>query len=357
MMPSSRVSRIESPSTWMQALMHPSAPLKPLESFQFQEIEGSGRAAKEVTKIRPNVDAFVYNSSASKYTITPVHAAVVMSYRHGAANVSRSYLVLQHLIDHGADLEAKCSRVSACKIPGYNWLGISGTALDIALTLKAKSRGDWMIDLVTFLYKQSSGAKSLALPMTKVPVVARNVWRELLLNELCSDVTLVCRGQELPAHSCVLACASDYFRQMFTGPWRTQVIDGRLSTNVSADAMRAVLSFIYVGEIEEAVIDAHAEEVFSVAQQYFLADLGKLAEAKLLSSIGVDNLKKLLLLAHLHDATMLKEQCFAFVRQNKVSALTDPSMLCLATENPTLWAEIVTMASANEPAAKRARTQ
>ena len=120
--------------------------------------------------------------------------------------------------------------------------------------------------------------------------------------------------------------------------------------------MRGVLSFMYVGEIEPSLVESQAEDLFSIAQQYFLHELVKQAEVKLLSSIGLESLKRLLLLADLHDAATLKEQCFAYVRRNKVSALTDPSVACLAAEKPALWAELVKTASANEPAAKRKRT-
>ena len=159
------------------------------------------------------------------------------------------------------------------------------------------------------------------------------------------------------AHTCVLASSSDYFRELFTGPWRTQVADdGKLRTQVSADVLRGVLSFVYVGEIDPALVDAKPEEIFSVAQQYFLLELAKLAEARLLDRIGVDTLKGLLVLADRHEAATLKQECFAFVRQNKVSSLTSPDMMKLATEQPALWAEIVEVTSANEPAKKRPRT-
>ena len=335
--------------------------LPTLDSQQHTETEGTGRAAKEVTKINDSARICMgtYNHD---HGCRPLHVAVISFYHHHQQR-QQSFEIIQHLLDHGANLGDKAGFFQLCNVEGFMWMGFrGGTALDLALTLKNEAcsvlikRRSALEELVTFLHEQSSGTKSLALPMTKVPVVARGTWNNLLLNDLCSDVTLVCGETELPAHTCVLASASDYFRQLFTGPWRTQVADGKLSTDVSAGVMRGVLSFMYVGEIDPTLMDSHAHELFSVSQQYFLSDLAKLAEARLVDTIGVDTLKDLLVLADLHAAETLKERCFAFVRQNKVSALTTPSMLSLAAEKPALWAEVVEMASANEPAAKRART-
>ena len=330
-----------------------------LKSKQYTEWEGKGKAATEITKIDTSA---TFCHTDPSYTMTPLHVAIVNCYKQLCDKASME--IVQLLVDHGADLKAAARDISACNIPGYYWLPLNGAALTFALKLKAACMSSESFQatkleaLVAFLHEQlSGGAKSLALPMTRVPSVARETWSGLLLNDLCSDVTLVCADEELPAHTCVLASASEYFRQLFTGPWRTQVADGKLSTSVSAEVMRGVLSFIYVGEIEPALVEREAEAVFSVAQQYFLRELSKLAEARLLGSIGVDTLKRLLVLADLHDAQALKQQCIAFVRQNKVTALTAPSMLGLAGEKPALWAELVEMASANEPAAKRARTE
>ena len=100
--------------------------------------------------------------------------------------------------------------------------------------------------------------------------------------------------------------------------------------------MRGVLSFIYVGEVAPSLVDSQSEALFSVAHQYFLNELVQLAEARLITSIAADTLKGRLVLAQLHDAKALKDRCFAFVRQNKVTALTNPSMLSLAAEQPAL---------------------
>ena len=333
-------------------------------------------------------------SSRLQYSLTPLHVAVITAAASEWAEYKspsgRSYYtnsktghtvwerptiavdpikkILQLLLDHGAELQAKASQIVACNISGFTWKKVSGTALEVALTLKqcthssSPSSGQWcsahiLGELVDLLYRFSNPApKPAALPMTAVPMVTRSTWSHLLLSDMCSDVTFVCGDHELPAHTCVLASASAYFRQLFTGPWNTQVVNGKLATAEPPEVMRAVLSFMYTGEVDSAVVNDQAEALFSVAQQYFLAELATLAEARLLESIEVSTLKQLLVLAHLHDATTLKEQCFDFVRQNKATALTEPSMLSLAGEEPTLWAEVVAMASANEPATKRART-
>eukprot|EP00966_Prymnesium_polylepis_P310354 7170536-Prymnesium_polylepis.1 len=194
--------------------------------------------------------------------------------------------------------------------------------------------------------------------MKQVPAVAIATWENLLLSEVCSDVTFVCGdGESLPAHTCVLASASAYFKQLFTGPWRASQTDGegQLQTSNESAVMRGLLSFIYTGALSTEIADGNTAALYSLSKEYLLPELQRLMEAKLAKSIGPENLRELLLLAHLHQATALKAKCHAFVQLNKVTVLTQPSMLSLAAEKPEVWKELVETVGANEPAAKRPR--
>ena len=163
--------------------------------------------------------------------------------------------------------------------------------MDFVLELKKcdsnSSRKAKLDQIIDKLHQHSSGAtQSHSLQMVKVPAVVASTWRNLLLSPTCSDVTIVCGGgeelpEELPAHTCVLASASEYFSNLFTDRWREQVDDGRLLTRHPADLMRGVLSFIYTGDVPLELVEGQADGLFALANMYFLKELASVAEAKL----------------------------------------------------------------------------
>ena len=138
----------------------------------------------------------------------------------------------------------------------------------------------------------------------------------------------------------VLAAASEYFKALFSGPWASNHADGEVRTSNPAHIMRALLSFVYTGQIDDTLLDTHAETLVGVAAEYGLSALRKLAEQRLIRTLAADTVKSSLQLAHLHEAAELKAACFAFVQRNAATVLTDPEMMSLATEQPALWAEL-----------------
>jgi len=104
--------------------------------------------------------------------------------------------------------------------------------------------------------------------------------------------------------------------------------------------MRAILTFVYTGRLEEGLLDANAPMLVSIASEYHLLALGKLAEQSCIRSLALDNVKSMLQLAHLHEASELKTACHLFVQRHAAAVLTNPEMMSLATEQPALWAEL-----------------
>merc|ERR1711924_21736 len=72
-----------------------------------------------------------------------------------------------------------------------------------------------------------------------------------------------------------------------------------------------------------------------------LVELRRQSEQSCIRSLGLDTVKSLLELAHLHEVQDLKMACFAFVQRNAATVLTNPEIMSLATEKPELWAELV----------------
>jgi hypothetical protein len=137
-----------------------------------------------------------------------------------------------------------------------------------------------------------------------------------------------------------LAAASPYFSAAFEGPWGEQHEDGLWETSNPAPVMKAVLSFIYTGEVMPCVMEQQPEVMFAVASEYSMPELRELCEACCSRSLSFNNVKSMLQLAHLHGSSALKQSCFDFVQKNMAKVLTDPSVFILASEDAELWAEL-----------------
>lgn len=308
-------------------------------------------------------DNIKFVSTAGKTCIvTPLHLAVVNIYFNSGngyshdEQASNARDILDTLLRHGALVQAVASNAHVCNLHVHDDVTgrvstkpVSGmTAGDLALSLKehikycGKEQAASLDRAITTLIAAKRSAGHARLPLVQVPASALATWQHLLSSEAFSDVRFVCTddGTTLHSHRAVLSAASEYFHTLFTGPWASNHADGEVRTSNPAHLMRALLSFVYTGSIDDEVLDTHAESLVCVAAEYGLGELRKLAEQRLIRTLAADTVKSALLLAHLHEAADLKAACFAFVQRNAATVLTDPHMVGLALEQPALWAEL-----------------
>ena len=112
----------------------------------------------------------------------------------------------------------------------------------------------------------------------------------LLFSEKHSDLMFVVKasGERIPAHKCLLSASSVPITALLDGPWAenaTAGVDrapgGAPVTEVSVDesgvAVRALLRFIYTGEVDEAALATDLADVLGLASQHAQAGLGRAA--------------------------------------------------------------------------------
>ena len=320
-------------------------------------------------------------SSSSK--ATPIFMAVRNAYQSfgdpdskfdsDAPRARNAWAIIQHLIDHGADVKRAVDGLVVCNIEGYRWNFPPDhcTPIDLILFLKQhlsydKAQGTFLDTVLDMVQRAAHAAGHVKPPTARVACSVVTTWDSLCLSEKFSDVRFLCSegdGEQevvLHAHKAVLAAASDYFSTLFSGPWADNCVDGAVKTSNSAHIMCAILSFVYTGRLEEGLLDANAPTLVGIASEYRLLALGKLAEQSCIRSLALDNVKGMLQLAHLHEVSELKTACHIFVQRHAAAVLTNPEMMSLATEQPALWAElaakIVPGATQSAGSKKRART-
>lgn len=301
-------------------------------------------------------------------SLSPLHMAVIGCYQskrdpscdYGSHCIARNaFGILTALIEAGANVAARSRNLLLCNMPEYNWMSAPHkcTPCELAAFLKQHLDNSWKSEqticldmVITSLQKAARSAGHLQPKTVPVPQSAFRTWSSLVFSERFSDVRFMCEADdaEIPAHRCVLATASRYFAALFEGPWQENVEGGRLQTSNSAYIMRAVVRFIYTGDIKPEMLDEQATELMGVAAEYELQDLRTLCEKRCLATLSLDNVKERMQLAHLHECKELKRGCFKFVQRNAATLLTSSSMLSLMSEDPALWADM-TKAISNNP--------
>ena len=289
------------------------------------------------------------------YTCSPVHVAIVNAYHHGrmdgiaSRQRSGALMILDLLLDAGADVSATCNQVLFCNVGDLN-ISSPGAPLDpIALTLSLKKvktssihadeRVDMMDEVLMRLVKARQAQKRTPILKTSLPALVANAYSVMCLSDqYYSDITIVCLdGTELPAHCNVLAAASPVLKAAFPKDGSQRLVLNRTST-----VMTAVLQFIYTGQLEEAVLESETATLLSIAAEYQLEALEQVCAGKCGERLRIQNVRIMLDIGERHQARWVKKECLDFLQRRPLPVvLGHPKILSLAKENPKLWQEIL----------------
>ena len=163
----------------------------------------------------------------------------------------------------------------------------------------------------------------------------------MLLSSKFSDVHFHCPdGTILHAHRNILSAASPYFATVFEGPWDDEHPNGVWKTSNSANLMKVILAYIYIGVKKGDEISNQALAILSLAHEYQLEMLVKAAETILMQQIEEENVKEILQSSILYNLEKLKRSCFDFVKKNMAKVLMNKDFMKLATEDEALWSEL-----------------
>ena len=80
---------------------------------------------------------------------------------------------------------------------------------------------------------------------------------------------------------------------------------------------RQLLRYLYIGEVPEVGGDDKTEALFIVADKYGVNSLRDWCGAAMSKKLNVEKAVRFLVLAHLHSAKQLEEDCICFMVQKK----------------------------------------
>ena len=130
-----------------------------------------------------------------------------------------------------------------------------------------------------------------------------------------TDFTLVFTGEEVPCHKIVLAAASPVFAAMVKNKHR-EAIECKANIELSGEAGRAFVRFIYTGDLEESVLEEHALAFLALGEMYDLQELKDMAEAELLSQLKKENMVEMISFGEIFRADGIFEAALKMTKAN-----------------------------------------
>jgi len=194
---------------------------------------------------------------------------------------------------------------------------------------------------------------SLAPPLRLVPKVLpvaqhplEKDYGKLLEDTALADVTFAVDGQRFPAHRCVLAVRSPYFRGLFESGTGMSEGGGRAAGNdiviegVGAGAFRTLLRFLYTNILpdeEDCGEGLEAGEMARVADRFQAVALYKHCVLQFRDGLKVGNIVVRLVLAHDSGLAALEEAGIGYFEANaivfQVRVLCDSFLSCYTCYN------------------------
>ena len=298
----------------------------------------------------------------------PLHIAVINCYHHFSheGGVAKALGILKAILEHGGDTSMKSNNIFLWDVDGKERSVVqkSQTPLDLALALKRalsaqqpEEHAEVMDIIMGVLREHEEETRYMTLPVVKVSESLLEMMQSLLFSRTLSDISFICSdGTNLPAHKCVLAAASEYFRAAFTGSWaENNPAAGEWRTDNSSAVMKSVLAFIYTGKGEEALLYSDPIALLPIAFEYCISSLMAMVESSCSRQLTRSNMKQTLQSAHFYGSSRLKKACFDFVRNQGASMIAERDFLILASEDPHLWKELMAVVSSNPSARKRSQ--
>ena len=130
-----------------------------------------------------------------------------------------------------------------------------------------------------------------------------------------SDFTLVFDGEEVACHKIILAAASSVFKAMVENKHR-EAIEGKANIQFSGEVGRALVQFIYTGEVQEGLLKEHASAFLAMGEMYDLQELKDMAETELLSQLDKENMVVMISIGELFRAKNIFETALKMTRAN-----------------------------------------
>eukprot|EP00903_Cladosiphon_okamuranus_P012455 g11664.t1 len=177
-------------------------------------------------------------------------------------------------------------------------------------------------------------------PLLVPPPTLQEDMRKLVNNRELSDVTFIVDGFPVYASRVHLALRSEHFRAMLYGGMRESEKGAEIEIkDVSHAVFLKLLEYLYTDTLSD-VTPNQAVHLLVASEQYLLVRLKTLCEEAIRTSITVETVCTIFLLAHKHNAEGLKEIALDFILDN-MEGVKDTAGFLELKQEPDLLMEII----------------
>lgn len=136
-----------------------------------------------------------------------------------------------------------------------------------------------------------------------------------------TDFEIVCEDRNIRCHKVVLASRSPVFRAMLLNDMEESSSSKVQPKEFDSQTISLLLRFLYRGQLEQDMLDKHAEPVFKAADYYEVTDLKRLCEKSLMKKITIGNMLEMLVLADMYKAKDLRDATKSLIVANSKELL------------------------------------
>jgi len=126
-----------------------------------------------------------------------------------------------------------------------------------------------------------------------------------------ADFTISCQGNNIAAHSFLLASTSEYFEIALSKDWMEKKEKKMEIKDCSVEALKVVVNFMYGINIPED-FDEHGE-LLHLAELFMMANLKEVVVEKLAKALSKSNYLEISQIAELYNTSSLINKCAHFV--------------------------------------------
>ena len=136
----------------------------------------------------------------------------------------------------------------------------------------------------------------------------------LFLDQETSDIVILCQGEQIPAHKCILSARSPVFRAMMQANM-LESIKREINIEVDdKDVLFEMLRFIYTAKVGDGF--SKIKELLVLADKYEVVELLKYCGKNLAATLSNENALQLGVFAETHNAENLMKHCIHYVWKN-----------------------------------------
>ncbi|CAO2207320.1 unnamed protein product [Urochloa humidicola] len=182
------------------------------------------------------------------------------------------------------------------------------------------------------------GADTIAVP----PSNMGRDFSHLLDCKASTDISIIVKGEAIPAHRAILAARSQVFQAKLFGSMAGAASSSIMLQDIEPATFKAMLEFMYTDELPEdykfgdALVET-MKHLLAAADRYSMDRLKLICARKLWDNISEDTFASILVCAETYNCPELKSKCFEFfAMENNLKKIifTDGFMLLVQKFQP-----------------------